>query len=299
MEIKLLGCRGSYPVLYPEIMRYGGDTTCVQIIDGDTLIILDAGTGIRNLDADLAERVSSVHLFISHLHWDHIIGFPRCPLLHDDRSNDLDFHMYSLGRTHDHFYAALLQSVQKPLYDRTLDELLERFQFHELDEEDQIDVGGQFSVQTALANHPYRALGYRISSSEASFGFVPDTAPFDRYLFNDEIVLQDYVLTETERQTLVRRQDALINLVGDVDWLLYDAALTDDEYERLPHWGHSTPRQAADIAQAATAEHLVLFHHNPTRTDTMVDDMLERQRQKTPNLRLSAAYAGMVLGGDA
>jgi len=292
MEITIQGCRGSYPVAYPEILRYGGDTTCLEVVSDDALLVLDAGTGIRKINT-IPENIREVHLFITHLHWDHIIGFPQWPLLHSHP--DLSFHLYGLERTHDHFYAALEQSISTPLYPRSLEDMLVGFHFHELLPGDRMDVGNTLHVQTALANHPYRALGYRIESQQGTLAFIPDTAPFDRYLFDDEIVLKDTSLTGFEREKLVERQDQIVILAGDADWLIYDAALTPPEYEMLPHWGHSTMDQACDIARQAGAKELVLFHHGPTRTDDMVDNMLANQIKQNPDMNLSAAYAGMQL----
>ena len=292
MDITIRGCRGSYPVVHPDILRYGGDTTCIEIVSDDALLVLDAGTGIRMIDS-VPAGVREVHLFITHLHWDHIIGFPQWPLLHSNQK--MSFHLYGLERTHDHFYAALEQSITTPLYPRNLEDMLVGFHFHELQPGERIDVGNSMQVQTALANHPYRALGYRVSDENSALAFIPDTAPFDRYLFDDEIVLKETSLTGFEREKLVERQDQIIILAGDADWLIYDAALTPPEYEMLPHWGHSTPAQACGIARESGARELVLFHHGPNRTDDMVDAMLAEQVEANPDMNLSAAYAGMQL----
>ena len=223
MEITIHGCRGSYPVAYPEISRYGGDTTCVEVVSNDALLVLDAGTGIRKISS-VPDSVREVHLFVTHLHWDHIIGFPQWPLLHT--REDLTYHLYGLERTHDHFYAALQQSISTPLYPRSLEDMLVGFHFHEVLPGERIDIGQTVQVQTALANHPYRALGYRVQDAHAAMTFIPDTAPFDRYLFDDDIVLKETSLTGFERERLVERQDQIVILAGDADWLIYDAALT-------------------------------------------------------------------------
>jgi phosphoribosyl 1,2-cyclic phosphodiesterase len=207
----------------------------------------------------------------------------------------MSFHLYGLERTHDHFYAALEQSISKPLYPRSLEDMLVGFHFHEVLPGERVDVGNYLRVHTALANHPYRALGYRVESENGALAFIPDTAPFDRYLFDDDIVLKETSLTGFERERLVQRQDQIVILAGDSDWLIYDAALTPPEYEMLPHWGHSTMAQACDIAREAGAKELVLFHHGPTRTDDMVDAMLAEQVKLNPDMNISAAYAGMQL----
>jgi len=293
MQITILGCRGSYPIADPHNQHYGGDTTCVVVAAQHTLIVLDSGTGIRHLDT-LPDGIRDVHLFITHLHWDHIIGFPQWKLLHE--RPDMRLHLYNLARSQDHFYAALQQSIQKPLYTRSLDDLFKTFTFHELRPGDRVGLGDDMVVSCALANHPYRALGYRVQHGKQVLAFVPDTAPFDRYLFDEDIVLKETSLTPTDRHQLLTRQDRLFRLIGDADWMIYDAALTPAEYEMLPHWGHSTMQQAAEIAQAGGVGELILFHHAPNRTDSQIDLMVAEGQQYYPRLRVAAAFSGMIRG---
>lgn len=293
MQITVLGCRGSYPVAYPEIMRYGGDTTCVQITAGHTLLVLDAGTGLRKL-RHLPPQITEIHLFITHLHWDHIIGLPQWSLLW--AHPDMTLHIYGLERSHNNFYRALERSISDPLYSHTIKDIPMKFQYYELSPGQIVELEPGIEVSNAYANHPYRALGYRVQHEGQSFAFVPDTAPFDRYLFGDEIAYVEKTLTAPEREQLVRMEDGMINLIGDSDWLFYDAALTNEEYERLPHWGHSTMDQAVQIARAAGVKELIFAHHDPRRSDDEVDTMLAEQRLQNADMQLSAAFSGMQIG---
>lgn len=293
MKITVLGCRGSYPVAHPDVVRYGGDTTCIYVSAGDNAIVLDAGTGIRKLEA-LPAHLNDVHLFITHLHWDHIIGFPHWSLLHT--RPDITLHLYSLQRSHDRFYAALEQSISQPLYEFGFEAMAVNIEFHELVPGEEVVLDDETRVTCALTNHPYRALGYRLDHGHHSLGFIPDTAPFDRYLFDDHMVPKEKKLTASERSTLLARQDALVKLISGVDWLMYDCALTPEEYEHLPHWGHSTAQQAAEMAQQAEVGELILFHHAPQRTDAQVDAILAAQQAATPRLTISAAFSGMIKG---
>jgi phosphoribosyl 1,2-cyclic phosphodiesterase len=290
MQVTILGCRGSYPVAHPDLVTYGGDTTCIRVDAEDSLIILDAGTGIRKIH-DLPPHVPEVHLFITHLHWDHILGFPQFPLL----DSDITLHLYYLQRTSDDLQIALKNAMSQPLYPPRLAEQRATLRFHQLQPNDRVEIGDRIEITCALANHPCRALAYRVDHQGQSLVFVPDTAPFDRYLFDDEIVWQDTSLTASERTRLVERADRLIALAGDADWLIYDAAQTLDEYDQMPHWGHSTPEQAIAMAYQTGVDEVILFHHAPHRTDDMIDQMVEEQQQLHPDLRISAAYAGMQL----
>jgi ribonuclease BN (tRNA processing enzyme) len=291
MQVTILGCRGSYPVAHPSVLRYGGDTTCLQVLEGNTLVILDAGTGIRHLNA-IPDYIKAVHLFITHLHWDHILGFPQWAIL--QTRPDLKLNLYSLARTHDKFYAALEKSISQPLYSRRWDEVFGSWKYHELLPGDHVELP-DMEVDCALANHPYRALAYRIGSARRSVAFVPDTSPFDRYLFDDAIVFHETGLTTSDKATLKQRWDALLGLVAETDWLVYDAAQTDHEYEVLPHWGHSTPSQAVEIARLTSAKKLVLFHHGPNRTDDQVDALLAAEQARHPDMTILAAASGMKL----
>lgn len=289
MQITILGCRGSYPIAHPQVLRYGGDTTCLQVEAGNTLLILDAGTGIRHLKT-IPPHIQAVHLFITHLHWDHILGFPQWAILQN--RPDLKLNLYSLARTHDKFYAALEKTISQPLYSRRWDEVFGSWKYHELLPGDRVQLL-DLEVRCALANHPYRALAYRINSSTNSVAFIPDTSPFEHYLFDDAIVFRETSLTPSDKAVLNQRYDSLLQLAGDVDWLIYDAAQTDQEYALLPHWGHSTPAQAVQMARLTSAKNLILFHHGPNRTDDHVDKLLATERGLNPDLNIYAAAAGM------
>lgn len=278
---------------YPEIMRYGGDTTCVQVCAEKTVVVLDAGTGIRNL-RDLPADAREVHLFITHLHWDHILGFPQWKDLWT--RPELTLNIYGLERANDNFHIALERSIVQPLYKRTFEEVAMQIKYHDLQPGTQVELPEGVIVKCAYANHPYRALGYRVEHQGQSLAFVPDTAPFDRYLFAEEMVTLQTRLAPGEREQLVEMQDSLIALLGDVDWMIYDSALLPQEYEKLPHWGHSTMAQAVEMARAAGVRELIFFHHDPKRTDAQVDALLAEQRETHPDMKLAAAYSGMGLG---
>lgn len=294
MEVTILGCRGSYPVVYPELMYYGGDTTCIQIRADDAVVVLDAGTGIRKL-GELPLHVTQVHLFITHLHWDHIIGFPLWKDLWT--RSELTLHLYGLARTNDNFHIALERSITQPLYTRTREDVMMHLKYHDLQPGSRVEIDPGIVVRCAYANHPYRALGYRVEHQGKALAFVPDTAPFDRYLFADAMVTLETALAPGEREQLVVMQDSLIRLIGGADWLIYDSALLPEEYERLPHWGHSTMEQAINMTRTTSAGELIFFHHDPKRTDAELDALLRKHRNANPDLKLSMAYSGMVLEG--
>jgi hypothetical protein len=154
-------------------------------------------------------------------------------------------------------------------------------------------------VSTARANHPYRALAYRLETPDGILVFIPDTGPFHTVLFGDERV--DWTgepapISPTEQCELDEMRQRIIELAQGADWLLYDSQFTDAQYARFPHWGHSTAGQAREIAEEAGVGELLLFHHDPHRRDDEIDRIVAEQRANAPpGLRISAAYEGMVL----
>ena len=295
MIVRIWGSRGSYPVARAEMLRYGGNTTCAEVQIGSTRIVLDAGTGMRSLgDALMAEATppKQIHLLMTHTHWDHIIGFPFFqPLFRPETQLEI----YGLQRTQ----SSLRTTIENALSDPLLEDLRARLHFHELSFDMCFVIDGVARVSTAQSNHPYRALGYRIESDDGILVFIPDTGPFHTVLFGDERVDwqgQPTAQSPADLETLVQMREGIVRLAQGADWLIYDSQFTDTEYARFPHWGHSTPAQALEIAEAAGVRELLLFHHDPHRTDVALDQLLEHTRAiAPPGMKVWAAYEGMEL----
>jgi phosphoribosyl 1,2-cyclic phosphodiesterase len=298
MIARIWGTRGSYPVARAEVLRYGGNTTCVEVRAGDRCIVLDAGTGMRLLGDMLTAEASAplnIDLLITHTHWDHIIGFPFFAPIYEPRCK---LEIYGLRRTQSSLQATIANALSDPLLPVSLEDLRADMHFHEIHEEVRFELG-PVRVRTAMANHPYRALAYRLETDEAALVFVPDTGPFHTVLFGDERV--DWTgaapqRTNDDLRELAEMREHIVELARDADWLLYDSQFTDDQYARFPHWGHSTAGQAREIAEAAGVRELLLFHHDPHRTDDEIDQIVAAQRAVArPGLRVGGAYEGMVL----
>lgn len=299
MVVRFWGTRGSYPVARAEMLRYGGNTTCVEVRAGGRRIILDAGTGLRTLGAALADEDGPplrLDLLITHTHWDHIIGFPFFePLFHP--ANCLD--IYGLLRTQSSLRATIANALSDPLLPLGLEDLRAELHFHEINEGLCFQLGPDVRVSTARANHPYRALAYRIETDEAALVFVPDTGPFHTVLFGDERI--EWTGTPTahthdDLRELAEMRRAMVALAEGADWLIYDSQFTEAQYLRFPHWGHSTADQAREIALEAGVGQLLLFHHDPHRTDSEIDAIVaEQQAAAPPHLEVQAAYEGMEL----
>jgi phosphoribosyl 1,2-cyclic phosphodiesterase len=297
MIARIWGTRGSYPVARADVLRYGGNTTCVEVRAGDRCIVLDAGTGMRLLGDALAAEApppSQIDLLITHTHWDHIIGFPFfAPIYRPECSLEI----YGLRRTQSSLRATIANALSDPLLPVALEDLRAPLRFHEIHEGLCFELG-PVRVRAARANHPYRALAYRLETDEAALVFIPDTGPFHTVLFGDERV--DWTgapqSSHDDLRELAEMRERIIELARDADWMLYDSQFTDEQYTRFPHWGHSTASQAREIAEAAGVRELLLFHHDPHRADDEIDQIVAAQRAiARPGLRVSGAHEGMLL----
>ncbi len=302
MNIRIWGTRGSYPVARAAMMRYGGNTTCVEVRVGDTCILLDAGSGLRLLGEALMQEPDPpdhLQLLITHTHWDHILGFPFFAPIYSPRTV---LSIYGLQRTESTLRTTINKTLSDPLLPIGLNSLSASLNFIEINHDVHFELGPDVYVTSARTNHPYRALGYRIESSTGIMTFVPDTGPFHTILFGDEFLFwqgKPPRLSRDEVRTLERMRQAIINLAIGADWLFYDTQFTEAQYAQFPHWGHGTPAQAMEIAQAADVRELVLFHHDPHRTDMEIDAITSvQQALAPPGLRVRAAYEGMVLSRE-
>lgn len=298
MIVRIWGTRGSYPVARADVLRYGGNTTCVEVRVGDRCIVLDAGTGLRGLGDSLARdeaRPGAIDLLITHTHWDHIIGFPFFAPIYRP---DCRLEIYGLLRTQSSLRATIANALSDPLLPMSLEDLRAELHFTEIHEGLCFTLG-PVRVSTARANHPYRALAYRLETDEAALVFIPDTGPFHTVLFGDERI--DWTGEPTansndDLRELAEMRERIVELARGADWLLYDSQFTDEQYARFPHWGHSTASQAREIAEAAGVRELLLFHHDPHRSDDAIDRIVAAQRaEAAPGLVVSAAHEGMLL----
>lgn len=300
MKIRIWGTRGSYPVARADILKYGGNTTCVEVRVGSTCIVLDAGTGLRCLGQHLLDTADlshqHLHMLVTHTHWDHILGFPFFEPIY---RQDVRMSIYGLKRTQASLRTIIDNAVSDPLLPIGLHNLQAQLDFVEIDGDRCLSIGQDVFVRTAESNHPFRALGYRLECAEGVLTFIPDTGPFHTVLFGDERVVwtgEPTVQSVEELRALERMRRGIVRLASGADWLIYDAQFTMPEYARFPHWGHSAPEHAIEIAHEAGVGELILFHHDPHRSDAELATIETRQQAAAPaGLRVRAAYEGMEL----
>jgi phosphoribosyl 1,2-cyclic phosphodiesterase len=270
MRVKFWGVRGSTPTPQAENLRYGGNTSCVEVRVGENIFVLDCGTGFRMLGRQLAgefaDRPLLAHIFVSHFHWDHIQGIPFFPPLYDSAESRFIFHSSSRTRN---LRRVIEEQMAAPYFPVNMTEMKAHRDFHDI-EEGRVELGN-VSVTTAWLNHPQGCLGYRLDSKEGSVVYATDNEPGDAVFDKN-----------------VRK------LAEGADVLIYDAQYLPEEYQaRKRGWGHSHWREAVNVVMESGAKELVLFHHDPNHTDTCIDSIVTEARNYYPRVR--AASEGMEL----
>lgn len=275
MRINFWGVRGSIPTPGPHTVEFGGNTTCVEFRAGKTILIFDAGTGIRVLGLKLLEEMPvEAHVFFSHVHWDHIQGFPFfAPAFVKGNT----FHLYGgshFSRTLEETLAGQMENPNFPVH---LSDMGAAMNFRTLHDGQTVRVGpDEVAVTCGHGNHPQGVFAYRVSHGGKSAVFATDTEHFDIVDPN------------------------LLALAKGVDVLIYDAQYTPEEYAGKAGvggpktgWGHSTFEAATELAKAAGVKQLVLFHHDPGQSDAAVRDKVRRAHALFPNT--IAAQEGLTI----
>jgi phosphoribosyl 1,2-cyclic phosphodiesterase len=249
--VKIWGARGSIPAPGPETMRYGGNTSCVGVTLSDgTLLVLDAGTGIRTLGLTLAAHEGPVNILLTHLHLDHIQGlmfFAPC------FQSEAEIVIWGPAAPEAPLLDRIARYISAPLSPVEVRELPCRVSFREAAASEwQI---GSARVRAQSVSHRGPTLGYRIEDAGASLCYIPDHEP-----------ALGAPLDELEDEWI-----SGLELARDADLLIHDAQYTDDEYPSHLGWGHSSLTDALAFARRAAARRLLLFHHDPLHGDDFLD----------------------------
>jgi phosphoribosyl 1,2-cyclic phosphodiesterase len=289
MQITFWGVRGSYPVPGSATVRYGGQTSCVEVRSaaGETLIV-DAGTGLRALGNKLyaeATQAQHYHVLLSHVHWDHIQGLPFFSPAYVAGTR---ISIYALLTAADELHQVIGGITRHEFFPLSLEAVPAQFEYHQVEPGVDFDLGA-FHIMPIALNHPFGSVGYRIDADGASWAYVADTAPFDQVLHKQHFLAGPEALSEDDRIALGAMREALVRRLEGVDTVIYDTHFTEDEYRRFPHYGHSTPSQALDICVEAKVRRLVLYHHAPSHGDDQMDRIAEEY------LRMGAGVGVEVL----
>lgn len=288
MHIRFWGTRGSLAKPGPSTIRYGGNTSCVEVRAADgTLIILDCGTGAHDLGQNLVtsgEQSNRGHLLITHTHWDHIQGFPFfAPLFVPGNEWDV-YAPQGLGRRLEDTLAGQMEYAYFPV---TLGQLGATIRYHEL-AEGSFDLGA-VRVTARYLNHPGLALGYRLEAGGVAMVYATDHEPHSRH--------QSEVADAAQARPVHREDQRHVEFLAGADLVIHDAQYTLEEYPSKLTWGHTPAELAVDFALAARVKRLALFHHDPFRNDAAVDRLVEtcRRRAAAGALDVFAAAEGQMM----
>src|SRR5947209_5233541 len=274
-RIKLWGTRGSIAVPGPETLRYGGNTTCIELRADGELIVLDAGSGIRPLGVALKhefqDRPINLSLLITHAHWDHIQGFPFFKRAYDPKNEIRILGFDGAGAT---CREIMTEPMRSPFFPITMRELSAETEITKLTEM-KFSLG-KVDVHAAFVNHPGVCAGYRIFTSAGSVAFLPDHEPYESFL---HAFRGNQLSSEQAKEIAADEQAALVRFLRGSDILILDGQYTDEEHKAHIGWGHSSISSAVSLALEAEVQTLVLFHHDPHHEDEKVDAMLESARE--------------------
>lgn len=283
MRARIWGCRGSLPAPGPETVRYGGNTSCVELrLSDGTLIVIDAGTGIRPLGVQLdPERPKKIDILLTHLHMDHIegIGFFN-PLWRED----VDIRFWGPRSPLRSLEFRLQKYLSPPLFPVMLSDIPSHPKFSDAPvNEWRI---GSAKITAEFVKHPNPTVGFRIEENGHVLTYISDHEP---------------ALGEENLRTADPEWISGYQLALGADVLLHDSQYTEEEYAHRVGWGHSCVRDAVTFAGLTQVKQLVMFHHDPMHTDGMLEEMLVDARDlwkgegKPPVL----AYEGMEIDLEA
>ena len=255
MRVGLWGTRGSLATPGPEMARYGGNTSCVSVFGREgTILVLDAGTGIRRLGATVPRDGLRVDILLTHLHMDHIQGLGFFAPLYRP---DLDVHIWGPGSATLDLKSRLMRYLSPPLFPVNLAELPCKLTFHNVPC-GEVDIG-EFRVRSALVCHPGPTVGYRISAAFRILTYLPDHEP---------------ALAALRFPSLPREWTSGGSLAAGADLLIHDSQYSAVEYPGHCGWGHSSINQSLDFASLAEVKQFVPFHHDPAHTDADLDQLM-------------------------
>ncbi len=294
-RVKFWGVRGSIPTPGPSTVRYGGNTTCVEVRADGEIIVLDAGSGIRllgqSLQREFGDAPISLALLVSHAHWDHIQGLPFFQPAYSPKNK---IRVFGYDGTKTRLSECLAGQMESPFFPVSMAELPGKIAIEELTSSDfQI---GKVRVCSKFLNHPGVCAGYRLYTSAGSVAFLPDNEPFDQL----DAQLHNRGLANSGHQfkTPGEERADLVEFLRGSDVLILDAQYTDEEYQTRIGWGHGSVSTVVSLAADADVKRMFLFHHDPNHDDAAVDRMVEKARMQIAQVGKSISVEAAQEGSE-
>ncbi len=274
-RVTMWGTRGSIAAPGPETAHYGGNTSCVEVRGDDgTLLVLDAGTGMRRLGASLPRDLRRVDVLLTHLHMDHIQGLGFFAPLHNP---EMEVHIWGQASTTMNLYARLTRYMSPPIFPVRLRDLPRKPIVHEVPCE-RCTIG-EFRITTQMVCHPDPTVGYRIEAHDGTVTYLPDHEP--------ALGVKDFPISADWTSGYA--------LAAHTDLLIHDAQYTLSEYKDRVGWGHSALPHAFAFAKLAAVKHFVPFHHDPAHNDDELKRLFgEAIEEAQPTFKVTPAREGAV-----
>jgi phosphoribosyl 1,2-cyclic phosphodiesterase len=257
-SVTFWGVRGSIACPGPETIRYGGDTSCLEVMCGDRRMVFDGGTGLRKLGNKLVRLgPGETDLFFTHTHFDHVCGLPFfVPMFIP--GNTVRLWAGHLLPEHT-LRQVLVEMMMAPLFPVPPDIFQADVSYNDYECGTVLAPGDGVTIRTGPLNHPNRATGYRIEFDGRVICYITDTEHFDG-----------------------RIDEKIAALVQGADIMIYDSTYTDEEYPRFKGFGHSTWQEGVKLADAAQVKTLVIFHHDPNHNDDFMDEVARQAEAMRP-----------------
>lgn len=247
LRVRFWGVRGSIACPLPTHIRYGGNTSCIEIDTGDYRLLLDAGTGIRGAGkALIRDGVKETHVLLTHTHWDHITGFPFFTPSYDPNKR---LHFWAGHLPDDNGIQNVLKAqMENPMFPVPLEALRADLNFVDFSAGDAFSLPKGIQVKTAPLNHPNGATGYRVEHDGVVVCYITDT---------------EHVIGAPDQN--------ILGLIEGADLVIYDCSYTDAEFENHIGWGHSTWQEGMRLCRAANVGRMAIFHHDPEHDDAFME----------------------------
>jgi phosphoribosyl 1,2-cyclic phosphodiesterase len=274
LSARFWGVRGSIPCPSLNTVIYGGNTACIEIRADERLIIIDLGTGIHRLGEwlmanDLKKKGKiDADIFITHTHWDHIMGFPMFSPIYISNAN-LRLRGPAPSKN-DSFESIMKENLSYRYWPVHFDKLSAHIEIYQINETT-VDLGGGLTVTSKFLNHPILCLGYRVNYNGKSIASVFDHEPFSKDEENKKIS----------------------SFIHNADIVIHDAQYSEDEYNNHVGWGHASFRHAVEAAAGANVKKLVFFHHEPVHSDKQLKKFEKKYAKKSP-VKVIMAKEGMI-----